>query len=82
MPEAPFPMAVDSTMRAAFTSCPHKYYREYFQHWKRIAESPAATFLGIYTHGGHSYAESSLEAVVKIGEQDRTGQRIICFPEQ
>ena len=40
MPEAPFPMAIDSTMRAAFTSCPQKYYREYFQHWKRIEQSP------------------------------------------
>ena len=38
--EAPFPMAFDSTMLGAFRSCPHKYYREYFQHWKRIEESP------------------------------------------
>lgn len=38
---------------------------------KRIAEAPNAKFLGIYTHGGHSYDGSSVEAVVKIGEQER-----------
>lgn len=34
-----FPMAIDSTMRATFTACPQKYYREYFQHWKPRLES-------------------------------------------
>ena len=34
-----FPMAIDSTMRGAFVSCPHKYFREYFEHWKPAAES-------------------------------------------
>ena len=32
-------MTVDSTMRGSFVSCPHKYFREYFQHYKSKYES-------------------------------------------
>ena len=34
-----FPMTLDNTMRAAFITCPQKYWRTYFQHWKPRMES-------------------------------------------
>jgi PD-(D/E)XK nuclease superfamily len=34
MNSVPFPRVIDSTLRASFVSCPHKFYREYLQHWK------------------------------------------------
>jgi D-serine deaminase-like pyridoxal phosphate-dependent protein len=38
---------------------------------RRIANAPTARFIGIYTHGGHSYDAESVEAIIKIGEQER-----------
>jgi len=37
----------------------------------RIAAAPTASFHGIYTHGGHSYDATSVDAVRKIAEQER-----------
>lgn len=39
MTRPPFPIAIDSTMRGAFATCPQKFFREYFQHWKPMRES-------------------------------------------
>lgn len=39
MTRPPFPRVVDSTLRASFVACPHKFYREYLQHWKPLRES-------------------------------------------
>lgn len=35
----PFPHVVDSTMLAAFRSCPQKFFRTYMEHWKPQGES-------------------------------------------
>lgn len=34
-----FPHTVDSTILSAFRSCPHKFFRQYVEHWKPIAQS-------------------------------------------
>ena len=34
-----FPQVIDSTLLAAFRSCPQKAYRMYFEHWKPTGES-------------------------------------------
>lgn len=35
----PFPTVIDSTMRAAFRSCPQKMFRMYVEHWKPQGDS-------------------------------------------
>jgi len=39
MQKPDFPMALDSTMFAAYRSCPHQYDNAYRHHWKPIGES-------------------------------------------
>ena len=39
-PSRPFPTSIDSTMRSAFVGCHHKYFMEYYHHWKPLLESP------------------------------------------
>ena len=34
-----FPEVIDSSIREAFFTCPHKAYRSYFEHWKSTRES-------------------------------------------
>lgn len=45
-----FPIALDSTMIAAFRSCPQKFFREYVEHWKPKAPS-------VHLHAGGAYAK-------------------------
>ncbi len=54
MNKAPFPSVLDSTIMAAFKSCPQKANYEFFQHWK--ARDPS-----VHLHAGAAYA-SGLEA--------------------
>lgn len=53
----PFPEVLDSTIIAAFRSCPHKAFLEFFQHWK--SKEPS-----VHLHAGAAYA-SGLEAARK-----------------
>lgn len=46
----PFPSVIDSSMMAAFKSCPQKAFLEYFQHWKLRDQS-------VHLHAGKAYAE-------------------------
>ncbi len=46
-----FPHAVDSTMMAAFRSCPQKFFRTYIQHWKPQAESVHLVAGGAFAKG-------------------------------
>lgn len=46
----PFPAVLDSTIIAAFRSCPQKAYREYMQHWK--ARDPS-----VHLHAGAAFAK-------------------------
>lgn len=45
----PFPTVLDSTIMAAFKSCPQKSYLEFFQHWKLREQS-------VHLHAGAAYA--------------------------
>ncbi len=68
MPDSDFPMAFDSTMIATFRSCPHKYWREYFQHWKRIEESPDLVAGKAFANG----LEAARNAFFRDGIKDPT----------
>jgi len=54
MTRPPFPTTVDSTILAAFRSCPQKAYLEFMQHWKLRHQS-------VHLHAGAAYA-AGLEA--------------------
>ena len=45
----PFPTTLDSTIMAAFKSCPQKSYLEFIQHWKLQNQS-------VHLHAGAAYA--------------------------
>lgn len=47
----PFPKILDSTMVASFRSCPHRFFREYIQHWKPKAPSVHLVAGGAYAKG-------------------------------
>jgi len=50
MTRPPFPEVLDSTIMAAFRSCPQKAHLEFFQHWK--GKEP-----NVHLHAGASYAK-------------------------
>lgn len=54
MTKSPFPTVLDSTIMAAFKSCPTKAHLEFFQHWKLRDQS-------VHLHAGAAYA-SGMEA--------------------
>jgi len=54
MSRPPFPAVLDSSLMAAFKSCPQKAFLEYFEHWKLRDQS-------VHLHAGAAYA-SGLEA--------------------
>lgn len=45
----PFPAVLDSTIMAAFKSCPRKSYLEFIEHWKPATQS-------VHLHAGAAYA--------------------------
>lgn len=49
MTRPPFPSVLDSTIMAAFKSCPQKAYLEFIQHWKVRDQS-------VHLHAGAAYA--------------------------
>lgn len=49
MSRPPFPAVLDSTMIAAFRSCPQKMLREFVQHWKPATPS-------VHLHAGAAFA--------------------------
>lgn len=48
--QAEFPEVLDSSIMAAFRSCPQKAFLEYFQHWKMGTQS-------VHLHAGGAYAK-------------------------
>lgn len=54
MTRPPFPAVIDSSLMAAFKSCPQKANLEFFQHWKPGEQS-------VHLHAGKCYA-SGIEA--------------------
>lgn len=67
-----FPITIDSSMLSAFRSCPQKFFREYFEHWKPKGNS-------IHLHAGAAYA-SGLEAARRAffvdGKPEAEAERI------
>src|SRR5574340_18155 len=51
----PFPSVIDSTLMAAFKSCPRKAELECFNHWKLQTQS-------VHLHAGAAYAAGIEEA--------------------
>lgn len=49
MIHTPFPAVLDSTILAAFKSCPQKSWLEFFRHWKLLNQS-------VHLHAGAAYA--------------------------
>ncbi len=47
----PFPSVIDSSLVAAFRSCPRKAFLEYFHHWKYQGQSVHLHAGGAYAHG-------------------------------
>lgn len=60
-----FPHAVDSTMMAAFRSCPQKMFRTYVEHWKPQSES-------VHLVAGGAFAKGIEVARKKFYEQQGT----------
>ena len=50
MNKIPFPRVLDSTIMAAFKSCEHKAWLEFFQHYKMLNQS-------VHLHAGAAYAK-------------------------
>lgn len=48
---APFPTAIDSTLRAAFVACPRKFELEYLRHWKAQRQSIHLLAGGAFARG-------------------------------
>ena len=51
MSRPPFPSVIDSSMMAAFKSCPQKGYLEFIEHWKMRDQSVHLHAGGAYAHG-------------------------------
>lgn len=61
-----FPHAVDSTMMAAFRSCPQKMFRTYVQHWKPQHESVHLVAGGAFAKGIEVARRAFFEGVYEI----------------
>lgn len=46
-----FPVAIDSTLLAAFRACPQRAFRQYIEHWKPAAESVHLVAGGAFADG-------------------------------
>lgn len=46
-----FPVAIDSTLLAAFRSCPQRAYRQYIEHWKPASDSVHLIAGGAFADG-------------------------------
>lgn len=66
MPNVMFPHAVDSTILAAFRSCPQKAFRSYIQHWKPKAESVHLVAGGAFARGIEVARKAYFEGLVVI----------------
>ncbi len=72
-----FPHAVDSTMLAAFRSCPQKLFRTYVQHWKPKAESVHLVAGGAFAKGIEVARRAFFEAGVQKGTAEAEGMRAL-----
>ena len=61
-----FPHTVDSTMLAAFRSCPQKMFRQYVQHWKPTSESVHLVAGGAFAKGLEVARRAYFEGVASV----------------
>lgn len=61
-----FPHTVDSTMLAAFRSCPQKMFRTYVQHWKPQSESVHLVAGGAFAKGLEVARRAFFEGVATV----------------
>lgn len=61
-----FPHTVDSTMLAAFRSCPQKYFRTYVEHWKPQNESVHLVAGGAFAKGLEVGRRAYFEGIVAV----------------
>jgi len=61
-----FPEVLDSTMITTYRACPHKFFREYCQHWKSATPS-------VHLHAGAAFAKG-LEVARLAHYRDGKGQ--------
>lgn len=71
-----FPHTIDSTMLAAFRSCPQKMFRQYVQHWKPQTESVHLIAGGAFAKGLEVSRRAYFEGTEVYCEADySTGER-------
>lgn len=58
-----FPPTIDSTILSTFRSCPHKFFRQYVEHWKSKAQSVHLVAGGAFASG----IEKAREAFYVLG---------------
>ena len=68
MNRVPFPKVLDSTIIAAFRSCPQKAFLEYMRHWKIGDQSVHLHAGGAYAHG----LEAARRAYYEQGQDPQT----------
>ncbi len=75
MNRVPFPKVLDSTILAAFRSCPQKAFLEYMRHWKIGDQS-------VHLHAGGAYAHGLEAARRAFYEQGQDSQTCIAIGVQ
>lgn len=68
----PFPEVVDSTILAAFRSCPRKAYLEFFEHWKNKDPS-------VHLHAGAAYARGMEVARKSFYEEGKPAEDSVAL---
>lgn len=62
-----FPHTIDSTTLSTFRSCPHKFFRQYLQHWKPTTQS-------VHLVAGGAFASAIEQARVAFYVEGRSSQ--------
>jgi hypothetical protein len=68
----PFPEVLDSTIIAAFRSCPQKAFREFMEHWK-------SKDLSVHLHAGASYAHGLEAARRAYYEENKSSEDSVAL---
>jgi len=69
----PFPHVLDSSLMAAFKSCPQKANLEFFQHWKPGEQS-------IHLHAGKCYASGIEAARIAFYVDGKSPEESLALP--
>jgi hypothetical protein len=65
-----FPHTVDSTMLAAFRSCPQKFFRSYIEHWKPQSDSVHLVAGGAFAKGIEVARKAYFEGILIAGQAE------------